>query len=142
MMIEWFFNKYKSYTGFRYLIAGFINTIFGFTLTISLLIILPTHYAFTIFVSTILAVCFNYFMSLKFVFHTKSSTKKIFLYFLIYLIMYLLSMLLMYILINQYDMSDIIAYVYSAPIIIWLTYLLQKNIVFQDEKDINHNSNF
>mgnify|MGYP001410149730 CR=1 FL=1 len=140
-MIQWFLNKNKSSTGFRFLIAGFINTVFGFTLTISLLIILPTHYAFTIFVSTILAVCFNYFMSLRFVFHTKSSTKKIFLYFLIYFVMYLLNMFLMYILINQYNMSDIIAYVFSAPFIIGLTYLLQKNIVFQDEKNINNNSN-
>ena len=140
-MIRWFLNQYKSYTGFRFFIAGIINTAFGFTLTISLLIILPTHYAFTIFLSTILAVCFNYFMSLKFVFHTKSSTKKTFLYFLIYLIMYLFNMLLMYILINQYNMSDIIAYVFSAPFVIGLTYLSQKNIVFKDEKNINHNSN-
>ena len=56
--------------------------------------------------------------------------------------MYLLNMLLMYILINQYNISDIMAYVFSAPIIIGLTYSSQKNIVFQDEKNINHNSNF
>ena len=48
----------------------------------------------------------------------------------------------MYILIQQFNMSDIIAYVISAPIIIGLTYLSQKNIVFQDEKNINHNSDF
>ena len=141
-MIERFFNNNKSYTGLRFLIAGVINTIFGFTMGISLLIILPTHYAFTIFLSTILSVCFNYFMSLKFVFRSKSSSKKIFLFFLIYLIMYLLNMFLMYILINQYNMSDIIAFIISAPIVIGLTYSSQKNIVFQDEKNINNNSNF
>ena len=59
-----------------------------------------------------------------------------------YLIMYSINIFLMYILIQQFNMSDIIAYVISAPIIIWLTYLSQKNIVFQDEKNINHNSNF
>lgn len=141
-MIRWFFNKSKSKTSLRFLIAGFINTVFGYTLTISLLITLPTHYAFTIFLSTILAVCFNYFMSLKFVFRTNSSTVKIFLYFLIYLIMYSLNMLVMYILINHYKMSDIIAYISSAPFFIGLTYLSQKNIVFKDAKNINHNSNF
>ena len=141
-MIEWFFNKNKTKMSFRFLIAGFINTVFGYTLTISLLIILPTHYAFTIFLSTILAVCFNYFISLKFVFHTKSSTKKVFLYFLTYLIMYCLNMSIMYILINHYNMSDTIAYILSAPFFIGLTYLSQKNIVFQDAKNINHNSHF
>ena len=141
-MIEWFFNKSKSKTSFRFLIAGFINTVFGYTLTISLLIILPTHYAFTIFLSAILAICFNYFMSLKFVFHTKSSTKKVFLYFLTYLIMYCLNMLIMFILINHYNMSDIIAYIFSAPFFIGLTYLSHKNIVFQNAKNINHNSYF
>lgn len=141
-MIKSIFDKYKSFTGFRFLLAGIINTLFGFTLSISLLIILPTHYAFTILLSTILAVCFNYIMSLRYVFRSKSSSKKIFLFFLIYLIMYLLNMLLMYILINQYNISDIMAYVFSAPIIIGLTYSSQKNIVFQDEKNINHNSNF
>jgi len=141
-MTEWFFNKSESYTGLRFLIAGIINTLIGFTLSISLLIILPIHYTFTILLSTILAVCFNYFMSLKYVFRSKSSTKKIFLFFLIYLIMYLLNILLMYILINQYNISDIIAYVFTAPVIMVLTYSSQKNIVFKDEKNINHNSNF
>lgn len=137
-MIKQFINKYKSYTSFRFLIAGMINTLFGFTLSISLLIILPFHYTFTIFLSTIIAICFNYFMSLKFVFRSRSSIKKTILYFLIYLVMYLLNMLFMYIFINQFNMGDILAYVFSAPIIIGITYLLQKNIVFRNEKNISH----
>ena len=141
-MIKSLFNKYKSFTGFRFLLAGIINTLFGFTLSILLLLILPFHYAITLFLSSVMAVCFNYFMSLKFVFRTSISLKKTFLYSLMYLIMYSINIFLMYILIQQFNMSDIIAYVISAPIIIWLTYLSQKNIVFQDEKNINHNSNF
>ena len=73
-MIKSLFNEYKSFTGFRFLVAGMINTLFGFTLSILLLVTLPFHYAFTLFLSTVLAVCFNYYMSLKFVFQTKCDT--------------------------------------------------------------------
>ena len=140
-MIKSLFNEYKSFTGFRFLVAGMINTLFGFTLSILLLVTLPFHYAFTLFLSTVLAVCFNYFMSLKFVFQTKISLKKTFLNFLIYLIMYLINLFLMYILINQFNLNDIIAFITCTPIIIGLTYLSQKYIVFRYEKNINHNTN-
>ena len=56
--------------------------------------------------------------------------------------MYLVNMLLMYILINQFGMNDIISFIIGAPFIIGLTYLLQKKLIFQDEKNINNNANF
>ena len=80
-------------------------------------------------------------MSVKYVFRAKSSNYKIILYFSIYLLMYLVNMLLMYILINQFNMNDIISFIIGAPFIIGLTYLLQKKLIFQDEKNINHNTN-
>ena len=134
-------NKYKSLTIFRFLIAGIINTIVGLSLGVFFLIILPFHYALSIFISTFLGVCFNYFMSLKYVFRAKSSNYKIILYFLIYFLMYLVNMLFMYILINRFNMNDIISFIIVAPFIIGLTYLLQKTLIFQDEKNINNNTN-
>ena len=59
-MVIQFFNKYKSYTSFRFLVAGIINTLFGFILGILFLSVLPFHYTLTIFLSTIISVCFNY----------------------------------------------------------------------------------
>ncbi len=134
-------NKYKSLTIFRFLIAGIINTIVGLSLGVFFLIVLPFHYALSIFISTFLGVCFNYFMSLKYVFRAKSSNYKIILYFLIYFLMYLVNMLFMYILINRFNMNDIISFIIVAPFIIGLTYLLQKTLIFQDEKNINNNAN-
>tara|TARA_X000001036_G_scaffold435183_1_gene475922 strand:+ start:622 stop:1047 length:426 start_codon:yes stop_codon:yes gene_type:complete len=134
-------NKYKSLTIFRFLIAGIINTIVGLSLGVFFLIVLPFHYALSIFISTFLGVCFNYFMSLKYVFRAKSSNYKIILYFLIYFLMYLVNMLFMYILINRFNMNDIISFIIVAPFIIGLTYLLQKTLIFQDEKNINNNTN-
>ena len=81
-------------------------------------------------------------MSVKYVFRAKSSNYKIILYFSIYFLMYLVNMLLMYILINQFGMNDIISFIIGAPFIIGLTYLLQKKLIFQDEKNINNNTNF
>ena len=140
MFIE-FIDKYKNLTSFRFLIAGMINTVVGFGLGLLFLLILPFHYSLSIFMSTVLGVCFNYFMSVKYVFRSKSSKLKIFLYFLVYFLMYLLNMLSMYILINHFYMNDIISFMICAPFIIGLTYLLQKYLVFQDEKNIDHNTN-
>jgi putative flippase GtrA len=134
-------NKYDSLTIFRFLIAGIINTIVGLSLGVFFLIVLPFHYALSIFISTFLGVCFNYFMSLKYVFRSKSSNYKIILYFSIYFLMYLVNMLFMYILINRFNMNDIISFIIVAPFIIGLTYLLQKTLIFQDEKNINNNAN-
>ena len=143
-MIEIFkklFKKYKNFTIFRFLIAGIINTFVGFGLGIFLLVVLPFHYALTILISTFLGVCFNYFMSVKYVFRAESSNYKIILYFSIYLLMYLVNMLIMYILINEFNMNDIISFIIGAPFIIGLTYLLQRKLIFQDEKNISNNTN-
>jgi len=73
-MVIQFFNKYKSLTSFRFLVAGIVNTLFGFTIGILFLSILPFHYTLTIFLSTVLSVCFNYSISLTYVF--KKITQK------------------------------------------------------------------
>ena len=140
-MVIQFFNKYKSYSSFRFLVAGIINTLFGFIVGILFLSILPFHYTLTIFLSTIISVCFNYVTSLTYVFKKINSKKTTIRYFLVYLIMYLINMICISILINQFSMSDILAFALCSPAIIVLTYLLQKNIVFQNEKNINSNTN-
>ena len=136
-----FLNKYKSYTSFRFLVAGIINSLFGFTLGILLLSILPFHFTLTIFLSTVLSVCFNYFTSSTYVFKKINSKKTITRYFLVYLLTYLINMIFISILIKQFSMSDILAFALCSPAIIVLTYLLQKNVVFQNEKNINNNTN-
>tara|TARA_B100001093_G_scaffold416307_1_gene406938 strand:+ start:4400 stop:4834 length:435 start_codon:yes stop_codon:yes gene_type:complete len=139
-VLKKYIEKYKGFTIFRFLLAGIINTIVGLSLGILLLIALPFHYSISIFIATFLGVCFNYFMSVRYVFYSKSSKLKIILYFSIYLLMYLINMLFMYVLINHFNMSDIISLIIGAPFIIGLTYLLQKKLIFKDEKNINHNA--
>lgn len=136
-----FLNKYKSYTSFRFLVAGIINSLFGFTLGILLLSILPFHFTLTIFLSTVLSVCFNYFTSSTYVFKKINSKKTFTRYLLVYLLTYLINMICLSILIKQFSMSDILAFALCSPATIVLTYLLQKNIVFQNEKNINNNTN-
>ena len=140
-MVIQFLNKYKSYTSVRFLVAGIINTLFGLTLGILLLSILPFHYTLTIFLSTVLSVCFNYFTSSRYVFKKINSKKTITRYFLVYLLTYFINMIFINILIKQFSMSDILAFALCSPAIIVLTYLLQKNVVFQNEKNINNNTN-
>lgn len=140
-MVIQFFNKYKSLTSFRFLVAGIVNTLFGFTIGILFLSILPFHYTLTIFLSTVLSVCFNYSISLTYVFKKINSKKTLIRFFLVYLIMYFINMICMSILINQLSVSEILAFALCSLPIIVLTYLLQKNIVFQNEKNINNNTN-
>jgi len=140
-MVIQFLNKYKSYTSFRFLVAGIINTLFGFIIGILFLSILPFHYTLTIFLSTVLSVCFNYFTSSTYVFKKINSKKTITRYFLVYLLTYLINMIFISILIKQFSMSDILAFALCSPAIIVLTYFLQKNVVFQNEKNINNNTN-
>ena len=59
-------------------------------------------------------------MSVKYVFRSKSSKLKIFLYFLVYFLMYLLNMLSMYILINHYYMNDIISFMICVYLLLGL----------------------
>jgi hypothetical protein len=80
-------------------------------------------------------------MSLRFVFRVAGSNTRLALFISIYASMYFMHMALMTILIFKINVSDIIAYVISAPVIILLTYVAQKKIVFSNAKDINNNSN-
>lgn len=125
----------------RFLIAGIVNTIVGFSLGIIFLTFLPFHFSFNILLATCFGVIFNYFLSLKYVFKKIGSLSIATMYFTVYFLMYLLNIGLMFFLINQFNLNDIIAYTISMPLIIGLTYILQKKIVFSNEKNINNHSN-
>jgi len=141
LQVKEFFLKYKSKTLFRFLIAGIINTLFGFSVNLIFLTFLPFHFSISVFLATCVGVIFNYFMSLKYVFLTSGTNSKISLYVLVYLIMYSANIFFMSILINQFYLSDILSYILCAPFIITFTYILQKKIVFANEENLNNNSN-
>lgn len=140
-MLKNFFHKYKSIIFFRFILAGLINSVFGFSIGIIFLYILPFHYSLSILLATCVGVIFNYLISLRFVFRAAGSNTRLALFICIYATMYLMHMALMTILIFKINVSDIIAYATSAPVIILLTYVALKKIVFSNEKDINNNSN-
>jgi putative flippase GtrA len=127
--------KYKSKTLFRFLLAGTINTLFGILVNIVFLTFLPFHFSISIFLATCLGIIFNYFMSLKYVFMTPSSTLRIAVYILVYFLMYLANIFFMSFLISQFNLSNLISYIICAPFTITLTYILQKKIVFPDEEN-------
>ena len=140
-MLKNFFHKYKSIVFFRFILAGLINSVFGFSIGIIFLYILPFHNSLSILLATCAGVIFNYFISLRFVFRAAGSNNRLALFICIYATMYFMHMALMAILIFKINVSDIIAYAISAPVIILLTYVALKKIVFLNEKDINNNSN-
>lgn len=125
------FHKHKLKIFYRFLLSGFVNTLFGICITLVFLAFLPLHYSISIFLATCIGILLNYFMSLYYVFNTTGSTSRIFLYVMVYFIMYIANILLMSILISQFNLSDIISYLVCAPFTISCTYILQKKIVFK-----------
>lgn len=134
-------NNLLSNTLTRFLIAGIINTVVGFSIGIIFLTFLPFHFSFNIFLATCLGVIFNYFMSLKYVFKSIGSSSIVMMYCIVYLLMYIFNIVLMFFLINQFNLNDIISYTISMPLVVGITYILQKKIVFSNEKDINNHTN-
>mgnify|MGYP006077655207 CR=1 FL=1 len=130
-----FLNTLKQNTLFRFIIAGIINTLFGLTLGVIFLSFLPFHYSLSLLLLTCIAPMFNYFVSSRYVFNSAGdvsrSNKKLGLFFSVYFFMYFVHVFFISILINQFNLDDIIAFLISAPFIIVLTYFLQKKIVFK-----------
>ena len=115
----------------RFLGIGAINLLFGYLLGILFLILLPFHYAISVLLATFIAVVFNYVTNSKFVFKSAFSSKKAALFFLNYVLIYTLNILLMTLGINLFDMNKVIAYVFSMPLLVIVTFIIQKNIIFK-----------
>jgi putative flippase GtrA len=111
--------------------VGLINTIFGYSIY-GLAILFGLHYSFALLIATILGVLFN-FKTIK-VMVFKSQKKNIFLRFvLVYAIVYLINLLGIRILLQSGSNSYISA-MFVLPLSTAISYLLNKNFVFNNEK--------
>lgn len=124
----------------KFIIAGFINTIFGFSIY-SFLIFLNTDYKLSIFISTVAGIFFNFFSYRK-VFDKKFIFKFnnfIFIKFLItYSIIYFLNIYLLESIILFLDNNFYLAQIFSLIPCIIVNWLLLNLFVFRHyEKKIN-----
>jgi len=115
---------------YRFILAGILNTSFGFLITLLLLSILPFKFYISMALASICGVVFNFFSFQRLAFKSKFSFKIMGNFFSAYLIIYLLNILFMSILINM-GFNKFSAFIISFPFVVIITYFLNKQYVFK-----------
>lgn len=115
---------------FRFLCIGAVNTIFGYC-AYAFLVILGIDYRVALTISTILAVLFNYYTNGRFVF--RNSGKSVLLKFiLLNVTMYIFNQILLITLVSL-GMGKLVAQAIIIPVIIIITFVINKKWVFLRE---------
>ena len=118
----------------RFLLTGALNTLFGLSISILVLKLLPISYILCMALSTSIGIIFN-FISYQFLTYRVDFNIKRFPKFLLFhFIVYLINILLMGILISQ-GFDRVISLLYVFPFIILFTFKIQKNYIFKNEKN-------
>ncbi|NDV64457.1 GtrA family protein [Bacteroides sp. 224] len=113
----------------RFICVGIINTLFGVGLY-CLFIYLGLSYKFSVLLSTILGVLFNFKTIGTFVFKNKEN-KLIFKFIISYTITYFINIGLIRILLMFEGTNEYTAGIFSTPIVAIISYIIQKNFVFK-----------
>ena len=111
----------------RFLIVGFVNTLFGYSIYATL-ILLGVSYSIAILLATIIGVVFNFFTIGSIVFQS-FDWSKIYLFVTVYFCSYGINVFCLYILIS-YGFNSLVAGVISMPLVAALTYIGLKFLVF------------
>jgi putative flippase GtrA len=117
----------------RYGIAGLINTLVGFLVYSAAILFTPAEYWLANLFAAIAGVICGFILARIFVF--KGSNTSIFRsgprYLITIAIQYVVSTIIIGILVH-FGVAEIVAYLIALPIIIGLSYILQKNWVFPE----------
>jgi len=116
---------------YRFLVAGGINALFGYSIGFLFLFFLPFHYSVSVLLATIVGVLFNYINNSKFVFRSSFSAKKLGLFLLNYAIIYFLNVLIMTLIIETLELDPWIAFIFAIPPLVVVTYIIQKKYIFK-----------
>ena len=124
------FSELKEKTFFKFILAGLINTIFGYTF-FAILIFLKINTFLSLFISTLAGVVFNYLTFGQLVFKLKKSklmfTKFIFVYFFSYMInVYLLKAFM-----DFFNNNAFVAQVISLPFVVFFNWISMNYWVYK-----------
>lgn len=112
----------------KYLIVGFINTIFGYGV-FSFFIFINFHYTIAVFLSTVLGVLFNFRSYGKFVFKN-DSWKNLWKFVVLYAILYLINISLIYIF-SKYVLNIYLSGLLALIPIVLIGYIFNKSFVYE-----------
>lgn len=113
---------------FRYIVAGIVNTIFGYSM-FALFVFLKFHYSLAVLMSTIFGIIFNFVNFGSFVFKSKP-WNKLHKFVLVYFFLYLLNIFGLYVFVNLLSMN---IYFSNAMLIIMIAgigFLLSRKFVY------------
>ena len=111
----------------RFVGVGGLNTFVTYILYLLLILIVNYQVAYTI--TYIVGIFLAYWLSLKIVFQTKSTKKKLFLFPFVYLFQYIFGLLIMYVLIEILGLNQFFAPLVVAICSIPITFILSRFIL-------------
>lgn len=111
----------------RFIGVGGLNTFITYILYLLLILIVNYKVAYTI--TYIVGIFFAYWLSLKIVFQTKSTKKKLFLFPFVYLFQYIFGLLVMYVLIEMLGLNQFLAPLIVTICSIPITFILSRFIL-------------
>jgi len=114
----------------RFLLTGILNTGVGFLLNLFLLYFLPFNYFICVAIASSIGILFNFYSYQKFTFKTKIAWNKFFKFFLWYFIIYIINVTAMAIIINL-GVGRIFAFIFTFPMIVVITYVVQRYYIFK-----------
>jgi putative flippase GtrA len=129
------FKKIFNSTEIRFIFVGGVNTLFGFGVY-SFLIFLNFHFSLAAILSTILGILFNFKTIGVYVFFNNDKSL-IFKFFLVYLIIYIMNISFISV-VSKMGLSYYVAGALSTVPLAFLSYILNKNYVF-NKKNENKN---
>lgn len=114
----------------KFLSAGVINTAFGYTVYVALLLI-KAPYPIALFVATVAGVIFNYFSFGKMVFNDHGGWTVFVKFFIAYALIYAINAVLLGILKTYFLLNPYIGQIICIPISILLSWLLMNYWVYK-----------
>jgi putative flippase GtrA len=112
---------------FRFIVAGVLNALAGYSLYAVLLFFLPYLVAYSI--AYVFGILLSYFLNSKLVFDRRLTWSKAAAYPLVYLVQYLLGTSCLYVLVNVFRVNKLVAPLLAVLLTIPATYLLNRKII-------------
>lgn len=116
----------------RYVIAGIINTIIGYSIFIYLVYVLEINPFYSNITSYIIALFVAFILNKYFVFNVEDKQIKRFIMFIIsFIIAYSINLVVLFLSLNIFNLNPAIAQIFAMIFYTFIFYLLNKFIVFK-----------
>jgi putative flippase GtrA len=125
-------SVFTNHRIFRFLSAGVLNTVFGYTVY-AILVFVNVPYLTALFIATFAGVIFNYFSFARLVFHNHGGWHVFGKFIITYVIVYLINASLLVVLTRKFFFSPYAGQVFCIPLSVLLSWLLMNKWVYKND---------